>query len=68
MELLKCDLLQVREGVFFWQRGGRLGSDSAILGNKILRILKASGLAPEIPEDLYHLIKKVTMFLFRTFR
>ncbi|KRY69989.1 U3 small nucleolar RNA-associated protein 15 -like protein [Trichinella pseudospiralis] len=27
-------------------------------GNKILRILKAKGLAPEIPEDLYHLIKK----------
>ncbi|GMI98327.1 ribosomal protein S13A, POINTED FIRST LEAF 2 [Hibiscus trionum] len=25
---------------------------------KILRILKAHGLAPEIPEDLYHLIKK----------
>lgn len=27
-------------------------------GNKILRILKSSGLAPELPEDLYHLIKK----------
>ena len=27
-------------------------------GNKILRILKANGLAPELPEDLYHLIKK----------
>ncbi len=27
-------------------------------GNKILRILKAKGLAPDIPEDLYHLIKK----------
>lgn len=27
-------------------------------GNKILRILKSLGLAPEIPEDLYHLIKK----------
>ncbi|AES87330.2 putative ribosomal protein S15 [Medicago truncatula] len=30
----------------------------AVTGNKILRILKAHGLAPEIPEDLYHLIKK----------
>ena len=30
-----------------------------VTGNKILRILKAGGLAPEIPEDLYHLIKKV---------
>lgn len=27
-------------------------------GHKILRILKAKGLAPEIPEDLYFLIKK----------
>jgi len=31
---------------------------NSITGAKILRILKASGLAPEIPEDLYHLIKK----------
>ena len=30
----------------------------SITGNKILRILKLKGLAPEIPEDLYHLIKK----------
>lgn len=30
----------------------------AITGQKILRILKKSGLAPEIPEDLYHLIKR----------
>ncbi|KAE8214312.1 hypothetical protein CF319_g375 [Tilletia indica] len=29
-----------------------------VTGNKILRILKGEGLAPEIPEDLYHLIKK----------
>ncbi|CAI8034136.1 40S ribosomal protein S13 [Geodia barretti] len=29
-----------------------------ITGNKILRILKAKGLAPSIPEDLYHMIKK----------
>lgn len=27
-------------------------------GTKVLRILKGHGLAPEIPEDLYHLIKK----------
>ena len=31
---------------------------STITGNKILRILKVSGLAPELPEDLYYLIKK----------
>eukprot|EP00172_Hildenbrandia_rubra_P003396 Plantae.Rhodophyta-Hildenbrandia_rubra.ctg5411.p1 GENE.Plantae.Rhodophyta-Hildenbrandia_rubra.ctg5411~~Plantae.Rhodophyta-Hildenbrandia_rubra.ctg5411.p1 ORF type:complete len:148 (+),score=24.81 Plantae.Rhodophyta-Hildenbrandia_rubra.ctg5411:427-870(+) len=30
----------------------------SVTGNKILRILKARGLAPEIPEDLYMLIKK----------
>lgn len=30
----------------------------AVTGSKILRILKGLGLAPEIPEDLYHLIKK----------
>mmetsp|Transcript_26325 Transcript_26325/g.54848 ORF Transcript_26325/g.54848 Transcript_26325/m.54848 type:complete len:152 (-) Transcript_26325:52-507(-) len=30
----------------------------SVTGQKILRILKANGLAPEIPEDLYMLIKK----------
>ena len=30
----------------------------SVTGNKILRILKKNGLAPEIPEDLYELIKK----------
>lgn len=29
-----------------------------VTGSKILRILKVLGLAPQIPEDLYHLIKK----------
>uniref|UniRef100_A0A8C5QJP4 Small ribosomal subunit protein uS15 n=1 Tax=Leptobrachium leishanense TaxID=445787 RepID=A0A8C5QJP4_9ANUR len=29
-----------------------------VTGNKILRILKSRGLAPDLPEDLYHLIKK----------
>merc|ERR1711906_48373 len=29
-----------------------------VTGQKIIRILKANGLAPEIPEDLYMLIKK----------
>ena len=31
---------------------------SHVTGSKILRMLKKSGLAPEIPEDLYCLIKK----------
>ncbi|CBZ53846.1 30S ribosomal protein S15P/S13e, related [Neospora caninum Liverpool] len=30
----------------------------SVTGNKILRILKIQGLAPELPEDLYYLIKK----------
>merc|ERR1719487_1514148 len=29
-----------------------------ITGQKILRILKVAGVAPDLPEDLYHLIKK----------
>lgn len=29
-----------------------------VTGSKILRVLKSNGLAPEIPEDLYCLIKK----------
>jgi len=29
-----------------------------VTGSKILRVLKAKGLAPDLPEDLYHLIKK----------
>ncbi|KAJ2719976.1 ribosomal 40S subunit protein S13 [Coemansia sp. Benny D115] len=31
---------------------------TSITGTKIVRILRANGLAPEIPEDLYFLIKK----------
>mmetsp|Transcript_139181 Transcript_139181/g.266892 ORF Transcript_139181/g.266892 Transcript_139181/m.266892 type:complete len:152 (+) Transcript_139181:57-512(+) len=30
----------------------------SVTGSKILRILKAKGMAPELPEDLYFLIKK----------
>jgi len=30
----------------------------SVTGQKVLRILKAKGLAPELPEDLYQLIKK----------
>lgn len=31
---------------------------AAVTTSKILRIMKKLGMAPEIPEDLYHLIKK----------
>eukprot|EP00002_Diphylleia_rotans_P030014 TRINITY_DN6147_c0_g1_i2.p1 TRINITY_DN6147_c0_g1~~TRINITY_DN6147_c0_g1_i2.p1 ORF type:complete len:141 (+),score=28.86 TRINITY_DN6147_c0_g1_i2:120-542(+) len=35
-----------------------IGQVKNVTGNKILRILKTQGLGPEIPEDMYHLIKK----------
>eukprot|EP00992_Anisonema_acinus_P014959 TRINITY_DN9542_c0_g1_i1.p1 TRINITY_DN9542_c0_g1~~TRINITY_DN9542_c0_g1_i1.p1 ORF type:complete len:152 (+),score=20.88 TRINITY_DN9542_c0_g1_i1:76-531(+) len=35
-----------------------IGSVKAVSGRKILRILRHNGLAPQIPEDLYFLIKK----------
>jgi len=30
----------------------------SVTGNKILRLLKLRGMGPDLPEDLYHLIKK----------
>ena len=30
----------------------------SVTSNKILRLLKKNGLAPDLPEDLYHLIRK----------
>merc|ERR1712028_149208 len=41
--------LRDKEGV------AQIGS---VTGSKVLRVLRAAGLAPEIPEDLYCLIKK----------
>ena len=35
-----------------------IGRVKNVTGNKVLRILKANGLAPSLPEDLYCLIKK----------
>eukprot|EP01106_Pelomyxa_sp_JSP_P001232 TRINITY_DN1185_c0_g1_i6.p1 TRINITY_DN1185_c0_g1~~TRINITY_DN1185_c0_g1_i6.p1 ORF type:complete len:152 (-),score=35.98 TRINITY_DN1185_c0_g1_i6:138-593(-) len=35
-----------------------IGQVKNVTGSKILRILKTNGLAPSIPEDLYHLIKR----------
>ena len=35
-----------------------IGQVKNVTGSKVLRILKANGLAPSLPEDLYHLIKK----------
>merc|ERR1712126_567226 len=36
-----------------------------VTGTKVLRILKAKGLASEIPEDLYHMIKKAVSIGWR---
>ena len=33
----------------------------AVTGSKVLRILKGNGLAAELPEDLYFLIKKAVV-------
>eukprot|EP01004_Peranema_trichophorum_P010727 NODE_9553_length_581_cov_123.021834_g8916_i0.p1 GENE.NODE_9553_length_581_cov_123.021834_g8916_i0~~NODE_9553_length_581_cov_123.021834_g8916_i0.p1 ORF type:complete len:173 (-),score=33.69 NODE_9553_length_581_cov_123.021834_g8916_i0:63-518(-) len=38
-----------------------IGQVKNVTGRKILRILKHNGLAPEIPEDLYSLIKKAVV-------
>ena len=35
-----------------------IGQVKNLTGRKVLRLLKHKGLAPEIPEDLYHLIKR----------
>eukprot|EP00461_Guttulinopsis_vulgaris_P001317 UN01317 len=72
----KADAKVIKEEIFKMARKGFLPSQigvvlrdsnaipqvQAVTGSKILRILKAGGLAPRLPEDLYHLIKKaVTM-------
>jgi small subunit ribosomal protein S13e len=44
-------------GVFLRDSQG-IPKVSSVTGSKIVRILKMNGLAPEIPEDLHHLIKK----------
>ena len=68
----KIESEQVKEEIFKYAKKGLTPSQigvilrdsmgipqvQAITGAKILRILKNAGLAPELPEDLYHLIKK----------
>eukprot|EP00030_Apusomonadida_sp_AF-17_P005797 a676263_7475.p1 GENE.a676263_7475~~a676263_7475.p1 ORF type:complete len:161 (+),score=61.15 a676263_7475:29-484(+) len=44
-------------GVFLRDTQG-IAQVKNVTGSKILRILKLNGLAPEVPEDLYFLIKK----------
>lgn len=56
-KLAKKGLVPSQIGVYLRDSQG-ITQVRAVTGNKILRILKSKGLAPEIPEDLYMLIKK----------
>ncbi|KAH7415117.1 hypothetical protein KP509_14G028200 [Ceratopteris richardii] len=56
-KLAKKGLTPSQIGVILRDSHG-IGQVKSVTGSKVLRILKGHGLAPEIPEDLYHLIKK----------
>ena len=55
--MAKKGLTPSKIGVILRDSNG-IAQVKSVTGNKILRILKKAGLAPEIPEDLYELIKK----------
>eukprot|EP01087_Luapelamoeba_hula_P006808 TRINITY_DN168_c0_g1_i1.p1 TRINITY_DN168_c0_g1~~TRINITY_DN168_c0_g1_i1.p1 ORF type:complete len:152 (+),score=28.04 TRINITY_DN168_c0_g1_i1:157-612(+) len=56
-KLAKKGLTPSQVGVVLRDSQG-IGKVKFVTGSKIVRILRANGLAPEIPEDLYFLIKK----------
>ncbi|CAN0090995.1 unnamed protein product [Heterosigma akashiwo] len=56
-KLAKKGLTPSQIGVMLRDSNG-IAQVKSVTGSKILRILKKNGLAPEIPEDLYMLIKK----------
>merc|ERR1712169_61623 len=56
-KLAKKGLTPSQIGVILRDSNG-IAQVKSVTGSKILRILKRAGLAPEIPEDLYMLIKK----------
>ena len=56
-KLAKKGLTPSQIGVILRDSNG-IAQVKSVTGQKIVRILKAHGLAPEIPEDLYMLIKK----------
>merc|ERR1712187_778760 len=56
-KLAKKGLTPSKIGVVLRDSRG-IADVNALAGNKILRILRSKGLAPSLPEDLYHLIKK----------
>ncbi|PRP84143.1 hypothetical protein PROFUN_04134 [Planoprotostelium fungivorum] len=57
MKLSKKGLTPSQIGVVLRDSHG-IAQVKNVTGTKILRILRYNGIAPEIPEDLYHLIKK----------
>merc|ERR1712157_245671 len=56
-KLAKKGLTPSQIGVILRDSNG-INQVKAVTGQKIVRVLKSKGLAPEIPEDLYMLIKK----------
>jgi len=56
-KLAKKGLTPSQIGVYLRDSAG-VAQVKSVTGNKILRLLKRNGLAPSLPEDLYHLIKK----------
>jgi len=56
-KLAKKGLTPSQIGVILRDSNG-VAQVSSVTGSKILRLLKKNGLAPELPEDLYFLIKK----------
>jgi len=56
-KLAKKGLTPSQIGVILRDSNG-IAQVKSVTGQKIVRILKAAGLAPDIPEDLYMLIKK----------
>ncbi|KAJ1462732.1 40S ribosomal protein S13 [Pelagophyceae sp. CCMP2097] len=56
-KLAKKGLTPSQIGVILRDSSG-VAQVSSVTGAKIVRLLKKNGLAPEIPEDLYMLIKK----------
>merc|ERR1712244_213596 len=61
-KLAKKGLSPSQIGVILRDSNG-IAQVQSVTGQKIVRILKANGLAPEIPEDLYMLIKKAVQVL-----
>ena len=56
-KLAKKGLTPSQIGVILRDSNG-VAQVKSVTGSKILRLLKKNGLAPELPEDLYFLIKK----------